>query len=161
MRVIALSLFLASAAAALAQSSPSMHINAGTSPEERLGTVSFAQSCSPQVQAPFNRGIALLHDFWYAEARPQFERIAKDDPHCAMAHWGIAMSLFQQIWERPGDQSMKLGWEEIQKAQSIGEPTERERDYIAALATIYKPDNAGFMDRVTAYSAAMGALYRK
>ncbi|MGB6974674.1 MAG: hypothetical protein WBD67_08340 [Terracidiphilus sp.] len=161
MKATALFLFVASAAAALAQSSASMPMNAGAVPGERLGTVSFAQSCSSQVQAPFNRGIALLHDFWYAEAKPQFERIAKDDPRCAMAHWGIAMSVFQQIWERPGDQSMKLGWEEIQKAQSIGAPTERERDYIAALAILYKPGDSGFMDRVTAYSAAMGALYRK
>ena len=87
-------------------------------PGERLGTVSFSVSCSAAVQAPFNRGVALLHDFWYAEAQPQFERIAKADPGCAMAHWGIAMSVFHQIWDRPDDHAMKLGWEEIQKAQS-------------------------------------------
>jgi hypothetical protein len=160
-KALALSLLVASAAAALAQSSASTHMSAGSVPEERLGTVSFAQSCSPRVQAAFNRGVALLHDFWYAEAQPQFERIAKEDPHCAMAHWGIAMSVFQQIWEPPGEDSMKLGWEEMQKAQSIGAPTQRERDYIAALAAFYKPGNTGFQARVTAYSAAMGALYRK
>ena len=159
MKTIVLPLLLASAAAALAQSS--MPMNAGPVPGERLGTVSFAVSCSPQVQAPFNRGVALLHDFWYAEAPLQFKQIAKDDPSCAMAHWGIAMSAFQEIWDRPGDKSMKLGWEEMQKAQSLGAKTERERDYIAALAAFYKPGDSGYMARAAAYSAAMGALYRK
>ncbi len=79
----------------------------------------FLSPARLQVQAPFDRGVALLHDFWYAEARPQFERIAKADPGCAMAHWGIAMSVFHQIWDRPDDQAMKLGWAEIQKAQSL------------------------------------------
>ena len=136
-------------------------MNAPSSSDDRLGSVSFSVSCSQQVQTPFNRGIALLHDFWYAEARPQFERIAKDDPGCAMAHWGIAMSVFHQIWDRPDEQSMKLGWEEIQKAQSPPAKTRRERDYIAALAIFYKPGNQDFMARVSAYSAAMGTLYRK
>jgi tetratricopeptide (TPR) repeat protein len=164
MRIFALPLLIASAAAALAQSS--MPMNAGPAPTgpvsgEQLGTVSFPVSCSPQVQAPFNRGVALLHDFWYAEAKPQFERIAKDDPGCAMAHWGIAMSVFQQIWDRPGDESMKLGAEEMRKARSLGATTGRERDYIRALAIFYKPGNQDYMARITAYSAAMGALYRK
>ena len=158
MRTFALLLLLASAVAAPTQSSMPMSTSPVTG--ERLGTVSFSVSCSPAAQAQFNRGVALLHDFWYAEARPQFERIAQDDPSCAMAHWGIAMSVFQQIWDRPGTHSMKLGWQEICKAQSLGASTARERDYIAALAVFYKPGEQDFMARVTAYSAAMGALYK-
>jgi tetratricopeptide (TPR) repeat protein len=127
---------------------------------EQLGTISFAVSCSSQVQAPFNRGVALLHDFWYAEAGPQFDRIAKADPHCAMAHWGIAMSSFHQIWDRPSDRDLKTGWEEMQKAQSLHAKTERERAYIASLATFYKPGYSDYMARVSAYSAAMAALYK-
>lgn len=69
--------------------------------DERLGTVSFPVSCAPATQASFNRGVALLHDFWYAEAQPQFTRITQSDPTCAMAHWGVAMSVFHQIWDRP------------------------------------------------------------
>jgi tetratricopeptide (TPR) repeat protein len=169
MRTIALLLLIPSAAAALGQSSmpqssmpmPAGPMPAGTTSTERLGTVSFAVSCSQQVQAPFNRGVALLHDFWYAEARPQFERIAKDDPNCAMAHWGIAMSVFQQIWDRPGNESMKLGWQEMKKARSLGAKTAREQDYIASLAIFYQPRRQDFMARITAYSAAMSALYMK
>jgi len=131
----------------------------GAGAGERLGSVSFAVSCSPAVQASFNRGVALLHDFWYAEAQPQFERIAEADPDCAMSHWGIAMSVFHEIWDRPDEASMKLGWDEIRKAQSPAAKTEREREYIAALAVFYKPDYPDYMTRVTAYSSAMGALY--
>jgi hypothetical protein len=70
-------------------------------PHERLGTVSFPISCAPALQPAFNRGVALLHDFWYEEARAQFNRLAANDPGCAMAHWGVAMSLFHQIWDPP------------------------------------------------------------
>jgi tetratricopeptide (TPR) repeat protein len=162
MKAFALPL-LAVAAIAAAQSPMSMPtpMTAAPAPGERLGSVNFAVSCSPQVQASFSRGVALLHDFWYAEAQPQFERIAKDDPSCAMAHWGIAMSVFHQIWDRPDDRAMKLGWAEIQKAQSLPANTPRERDYIAALAIFFEPANQDFMARVSAYSAAMGAFYKQ
>jgi len=131
-----------------------------SSADERLGTVSFAVSCAPGVQASFNRGVALLHDFWYEEVGPQFEQISKADPRCAMAHWGLAMGRFHQIWDRPDESTMKSGWEEIQKAQSLHAKTEREQEYIAALAAFYKPGKQDYMARVTAYSAAMGALYQ-
>jgi len=162
MKAFALSL-LAVAAAAAAQSPASMPMTmtAAPAPGERLGAVNFAVSCAQPTQAQFSRGVALLHDFWYLEARPQFERIAKDDPSCAMAHWGIAMSVFHQIWDRPDDGAMKFGWAEIQKAQSLPANTPRERDYIAALAIFFKPGNQDFMARISAYSAAMGTLYRK
>jgi len=162
MKAFALSL-LAVAAVAAVQSPASMPMpmDAPLASAERLGSVNFAVSCSPHAQQQFSRGVALLHDFWYAEAQPQFERIAKDDASCAMAHWGIAMSVFHQIWDRPDDRAMKLGWAEIQKAQSLPANTARERDYIAALAIFYKPGQQDFMARVSAYSTAMGALYKK
>src|ERR1700728_2885397 len=106
---------------------------------ERLGTVSFTVSCAPAVQASFNRGVALLHDFWYAEARPQFERILKSDPGCSMAHWGIAMSVFHQIWDRPDEAARATGWHELEAAEAHPAKTTREREYIAALADFYRP----------------------
>jgi hypothetical protein len=51
---------------------------------ERLGKVSFSVSCSPSVREPFDRGVALLHDFWYEEAQRQFEQIATTDPDGAL-----------------------------------------------------------------------------
>jgi tetratricopeptide (TPR) repeat protein len=126
---------------------------------ERLGTVSFPVSCAPAVQPQFNRGVALLHDFWYAEARPQFERILKTDPGCSMAHWGIAMSTFHQIWDRPDEATMAAGWQQIEAARRHPAGTARERAYIDALGLFFQPGPAKYQTRIDAYSAAMGELY--
>jgi tetratricopeptide (TPR) repeat protein len=126
---------------------------------ERLGTVSFPVSCAASSQVAFNRGVALLHDFWYEEAHQQFERILASDPHCAMAHWGIAMSVFHQIWDRPNAESVALGWKQMQQAQALPVKTGRERAYIAALADFYRPGAQDYPVRIAAYSVAMGKLY--
>ena len=129
---------------------------------EQLGTVSFPISCAPASQKAFERGVALLHSFGYEEAEEQFAAIAQKDPTCAMAHWGIAMSLFHEIWERPQEASLKRGHEEMEKAQNIGAKTERERGYISALAVFYSdPASTDYLKRATAYSDAMGKLYQQ
>jgi tetratricopeptide (TPR) repeat protein len=134
---------------------PAAHASA-----ERLGTVSFAVSCSPAVQTSFVRGVALLHDFWYQEAQRQFEQIAKADPSCAMAHWGAAMSLYHQIWDRPDDGTVAKGWQEMQAAQAHPAKTARERAYVAALSDFYQPGPRDYQSRVETYAAAMGKLYQ-
>jgi tetratricopeptide (TPR) repeat protein len=127
---------------------------------ERLGTVEFPVSCAAEIQAQFNRGVALEHDFWYTEAQPQFERILKAAPNCAMAHWGIAMSVFHEIWNRPDDSTMALGWREMLAAKKHPAKTERERQYIDALAIFYRPDKRDYLARAGDYATAMAALYR-
>lgn len=129
---------------------------------EKLGTVSFPISCMPSSQKPFERGVALMHSFGYEEAEEQFTEITKSDPSCAMAHWGIAMSLFHQIWERPSEPSLKRGWAEMQTAQKLGAKTERERAYIAALSDFYRDyDKRDHMQRAQAYSDAMAKVYQQ
>ena len=152
---------MSAASAATAGSAPTPEAGAPPGPAtvERLGTVSFATSCAPKVQADINRGVALLHDFWYEESRPQFERILKADPSCAIAHWGLAMSGFFQLWSRPDDAGMAAGWKEMQAAQSAAAKTARERQYIAALGEFFKPGKDGFEPRIKAYAANMGKLY--
>ncbi len=132
---------------------------AGTSADERLGPVSFSVSCSAAVRAPFNRGVALLHDFWYQEAQRQFEQIVKTDPQCAIAHWGIALSVFHQIWERPNEAVSALAWREMQAAALHPAKTARERGYIAALRGFFRPDQRDYQSRINGYAAAMGKLY--
>src|SRR5258708_8546236 len=130
--------------------------------QERLGKVSFPVSCAPASQKGFERGIALLHSFGYEDAQEQFVELAKSDPTCAMAHWGIAMSLFHEIWEEPPDESLKQGQEEIERAQKIGAKTERERGYISALALFYRdPAKNDHANRAAAYSEAMAKLYQQ
>lgn len=136
---------------------PAQPVNAAA--PERLGTVSFSISCAAAVEPGFNRGVALLHDFWYEEAERQFEQIAKDDPGCAMAHWGVAMSYFHQIWSRPDESTMAKGWKELEKARVAAEKTARESAYIDALSAFYRPGKDKFPERAQAYSDAMGRLY--
>ncbi len=132
-------------------------------PNAKLGAVSFhVPSCSPEVQKPFERGVALLHSFWYEEAEKQFKAVAVQDPHCAMAYWGEAMSLYHQLWNRPDAATVKQGWELVQKAQAIGANTPRERGYIDAMAAFYRSDHSkwDFEKRATAYSQAMAKVYQ-
>src|SRR6202051_4308082 len=77
--------------------------------ETQLGTVHFPISCAASVQQPFARGVALLHSFWYEEAEKQFLSITHADPHCAMAHWGIAMSVWHQLCNEPDAVVTKRG----------------------------------------------------
>jgi hypothetical protein len=103
-----------------------------------------------------------MHSFQYEDAEAQFAEIAKADPSCAMAHWGIALSYFHQIWERPQEPVLKRGHEQMRMAQKLGANTDREDDYIAALAIYYdNPTSPDYHKRVTGYSDAMGKLYQK
>src|SRR3984893_9146558 len=86
----------------------------------QLGTVSFPVSCAASVQKPFERGVALLHSFWYEEAQKQFQQIATDDPHCAMAHWGVAISLWHQLWNQPDVKVIQHGMDEVHQAKTAG-----------------------------------------
>src|SRR5215469_11257756 len=132
-----------------------------SAPAESLGTVAFLVSCSTDVQAAFSRGVALLHDFWYDEAERQFQSIARLDPRCAMAHWGVALSTYHQIWDRPDSSTLQKGWQEMQEAAAPAPKTARERAYIAALTRFFEPGQQDYQARVAAYSAAMGDLYQR
>jgi hypothetical protein len=128
----------------------------------QLGTVNFPVSCMANVQTPFARGVALLHSFWYEEAEKEFLDIAKDDPKCAMAHWGIAMSIWHQLWDTPNEKVVARGLSEASAAENLaGTATPREKAYIAAIKAFYS--DSGKLDdaaRAKAYSDAMKEVYR-
>ena len=149
------------AAASLLSAALAVSAQVPAAPAENLGKVDFQVSCARAVRADFSRGVALLHDFWYDEAKRQFRKIAKADPNCAMAHWGIALSTYQQIWDRPDEETLATGWEEMQKAAAPRAHTAREREYVEALGTFFKPGQKDYQARVDAYSAAMAELYRR
>ena len=131
-------------------------------PNEQLGKVSFPVSCLPDTQKAFERGVALMHSFAYEEAEAQFVEISKSDPSCAMAHWGVAISLFHSIWDHPQPETLKRGHDEMVIAQKLGAKTPREQGYIAALALFYDdPPSTEYLKRATAYSMAMGKLYQQ
>jgi tetratricopeptide (TPR) repeat protein len=125
----------------------------------QLGTVVFPVSCAPSTQKPFERGVALLHSFWYEEAEKEFQQIATDDPRCAMAHWGVAMSLWHQLWNHPDDTVIQRGLDEVHEART-GPTTTREKAYIAAIAAFYSDSNRlNHEARAKAYSDAMKTVY--
>jgi hypothetical protein len=132
--------------------------------ESQLGTVHFPVSCTPEAQKTFEKGVAFLHSFWYEEAEKTFTAAEKQDPKCAMAHWGVAMSLWHQLWDWPTEDTIARGAAELKKAAKPKAKTERERDYIAALRAFYthRGSDRGSLDheaRARAYSEAMEKVY--
>ena len=104
--------------------------------EQQLGAVHFPISCDAKIQKTFERGVALLHSFAFETAEATFRQIVQDDPQCAMAHWGIAMTFTR--WGEPTPDQLKRGWEEIRIAKSLHPKTARERDYIVAETVFYR-----------------------
>ena len=131
-------------------------------PAPQLGQVNFPTSCAKEAQPSIETGVALLHSFQYQQADQIFSEAAKRDPHCALAYWGKAMSRYEQLWEFPSGKSLKLGAEDIRRAQTAGAPTERERGYIAAAAAFYLAHaKLSETQRVQAYSAALSQLHKQ
>jgi hypothetical protein len=124
---------------------------------EKLGTVSFPISCAPGVQEEFNRAVALLHSFAYSAAETAFRVVEEHDPRCAMAHWGIAMTHFHQLWDPPLPVStILIGETEIRRAQVLGAGSGRDREFINALASIYQgASTAPYATRALNYERRM------
>jgi hypothetical protein len=126
---------------------------------EKLGSVSFPISCAAQQQSSFNRAVALLHSFTYAPAAEAFAEVARQDPACAMAHWGAAMSYYHQLWQPPfpGD-ALQKGRAELERAQQIGTANAREKEYIAAASLLFAQDSDAYSVHAAKYRDAMAAL---
>src|SRR5438128_8398576 len=104
---------------------------AAAQPEQKLGKLTFPTSCQPKVQAEFERGVAMLHSYWFLIARRTFEGILQQDPACAMAHWGVAMDyLGNTLVGPPARADADTAWAALEKARAIGAKTLRERDFI-------------------------------
>ena len=129
--------------------------------QDELGTVHFPVSCSADAQKTFEKGVALLHSFWYEEAEKTFIEVEKQDPKCAMAYWGEAMSLWHQLWDQPKEDTIKRAAAQLKKGKADAK-TDRERDYIEALQAFYSnSEQADHEARARAYSAAMEKVYQK
>jgi hypothetical protein len=124
----------------------------------KLGTVHFPISCSTSAQAPFERGVAMLHSFWYEEAHKEFESVTQTDPLCAMGWWGVAMTEWRPFWDGMPEDRRRAGMGEIDKAMKLPVKTDRERRYIAALNGYLYSDPAQNAAAVSIYAREMGAL---
>jgi glyoxylase-like metal-dependent hydrolase (beta-lactamase superfamily II) len=140
--------------------------HAGPTPDlersNRLGKVHFENSCSPAVAREFDRAMALLHSFEFAEAIAGFQNVLKEDATCGMAEWGIAMSTWGNPFagQRP-PATLKNGLAAAERARGLGAKTDRERAYIDAVILLYK--DAARLDqraRTLAYEQAMERIYK-
>jgi hypothetical protein len=134
----------------------------------------FPISCTPAVQGEFERGVALLHSFFYEEARRRFTAIAERDPHCAMAQWGIAQTWWHPIWTPPRPEEFEEGKAAADRALMLS-ATPRERGFIEAIAAYYSSAEVaieapvgqschgpvGEPTRVVSYEHAMERLYER
>src|SRR5712672_1492763 len=130
---------------------------------QQLGQVSFKTSCAPAAQEKFNRGLAMVHSFFYPNSVQAFTEAAAADPQCAIAYWGIAIS------HRPNPlilpltaAALKNGLEAVEKGKAIGAKTERERDWLTAIELYYRDyDKVDQTTRGLAYERAMEQLTQK
>jgi tetratricopeptide (TPR) repeat protein len=135
----------------------------GRAQPDKVGKVTFPTSCDPRVQVQFERGVAMLHSYWFLQARKTFEAVLQEDPRCAIAYWGIAVDLLGNTLVGPPPlKSLQAGWDALEKARAVGATTQRERDWIEALTAYYRDHETIPVDaRLLAYTKAMERLTQR
>src|ERR1044072_1532086 len=132
-----LGLFFATAAAVAATALPVPALAQQDDIEKQFGIVHFETSCNETAQRRFDRAMRYQHSFWYQSSKEIFEETIKADPDCAIAYWGIALSLLWNPHSPPPASSLPAGLAAIQKGKEVSAKTQRERDYIDALSAMY------------------------
>lgn len=131
------------------------------SPGKELGRVGFLTSCSEKTKPDFNLAIALLHSFEYDDAEKVFARVIQNEPQCAMAYWGVAMANFHALWTPPTFEELEKGARAIAMARSISNKSERETEYINALAMLFDDwEKRDHRTRCLQFEEAMAKLHR-
>lgn len=154
-------LFLAICSLSLASFADDQHHHDAYDPSH-LGTVSFPTSCGAKVQKDFEKGVALLHSFWYEEAEKAFHEVAHQEPKCAMAYWGLAMSRWHQLWDPPSTADITFAQQALDTAYDNMPKSERERGFIEAMRAYYwRKADVSSEQRAEAYSDAMAKLHDK
>jgi tetratricopeptide (TPR) repeat protein len=124
--------------------------------------VDFPISCSAPAQKKFNQAVWILHSFWYDEAVKAFTAVTAIEPDCAMGYWGMAMSHWYPLWYPPNAAALKAGSEAVEKAMAARQKTDRESDYIAAIASFYRDnDKVDHRTRAVAYEKAMEQVHQR
>ena len=128
---------------------------------EEFGEVNFSLSCNYETRATFDLALSLLHSFEYDEAEKAFVKVIDTDPNCAMAYWGVAMSIFHSLWMQSDLSYLDKGKKLLEMARKL--PTsDREKDYIDAISIFYKDwDTKDLITRKLLYEKKMEELYYK
>jgi tetratricopeptide (TPR) repeat protein len=127
--------------------------------DEEIGSIHFSTSCRTDLAENFNRAVALLHSFQYEQARQSFTEISGQDPQCAMAQWGVAMSYYHGMWGNGDTAAGRLALNQAQRiAASNAKITARETAYIDALAEIYREDGKDMYAHEQVYEQKMSLV---
>ena len=131
--------------------------------QDKLGKVIFPTSCDAKVQAQFERGVAMLHSYWFTEGRKAFDAVIQQDPACAMAYWGLAVNyLGNSLAAAPSAKDAVAASEALEKGRAVGAKTQRERDWIDAISVYYRDhDKVPVNSRLLAYTKAMEQMTQK
>ncbi|HTE16460.1 MAG TPA: hypothetical protein VK642_15415, partial [Burkholderiales bacterium] len=126
-----------SAALMLVSSAAQSHEDEG---KGQLGRVKFTNSCDPKAQPLLETGVAMLHSFWYSAAEKTFRDVLAQDPSCTIANWGIAAILMSNPLAGVGasPKNAAIAQEAIDQGRRVSPKTQRERDYIEAVAAYYE-----------------------
>jgi len=131
--------------------------------EEKLGKVTFPTSCDSGVQAQFERGVAMLHSYWFTESRKVFDAVVQQDLGCAMAYWGLALNyLGNSLAAPPSPKDAAAAWDALEKARAVSAKTPRERDWIEAIGAYYRDHGTVPLNtRLVAYTRAMEQMTQR
>ena len=126
----------------------------------KLGKVQFTNTCDAKVQAELQRGVAMLHSFWFSAGEKTFRHVLEDDPQCAVATWGIAAILMSNPLAGQGasPKGAEAAQAAIEQGRKLGARTPRESEYIEAVAAYYadfanRPERARQASRAQAFEA--------
>ena len=135
----------------------------GLAQPDKLGSVTFPTSCDAGVQRAFERGVAMLHSYWFTEARKVFESVLQQDSRCVMAYWGLAgNSLGNSLASAPSAKDAQAASEALDRARALGARTPRERDWIEAIGAYYQNHESTPVDaRLLAYTRAMEQITQR
>ena len=128
---------------------------------EHLGRVRFPVSCNAEAQLRFERGVALLHSFWYEKAEDAFKDAVAADSTCAMGYWGQAMAILHPLWTAPAPAELGAGLAVADRGLALAK-TPHERDYLQAIRSYYAEyATLDAKARLVAYSQAMDGVQRR
>ncbi len=126
----------------------------------KFGDVSFSEACGYQTRENFDLAISLLHSFEYEEAEKAFVQVLDKDPECAMAYWGVAMSIYHGLWAPPEESVLEKGTKILSIAEHLAKSTKAER-YLEAIGAYYKDwETLDDQTRKNRYADKMEKMYR-
>jgi hypothetical protein len=116
----------------------------------------------PRCRPSSERAVALLHNFHYPETVKAFQGVIKDDPDCAIAYWGLAISAMPNPLVPPFPPAVvETAQAAIRQGKAAKTQSPREAEYLAAIDTFFKGyDNTAYRPRAEAYAGDAAAQRR-